>query len=84
MWALPCISKKAKNILRYPRLMVGLHYLKRAYDENDESMVACLLENSYWQYFCGREYLSISAGRSDLNEVLAQTNRPEKYGATPQ
>jgi IS5 family transposase len=38
------------------RLMVGLHYLKHAFDESDESVVARLLENPYWQYFCGFEY----------------------------
>lgn len=35
------------------RLMVGLHYLKYAFDESDESVVARWLENPYWQYFCG-------------------------------
>jgi len=35
------------------RLVVGLHYLKHAFDESDESVVARLLENPYWQYFCG-------------------------------
>jgi transposase, IS5 family len=35
------------------RLVVGLHYLKHAYNESDESVVARLLENQYWQYFCG-------------------------------
>ena len=35
------------------RLVVGLHYLKHAYNESDESVVAGLLENPYWQYFCG-------------------------------
>ncbi len=39
------------------RLMVGLHYLKYAFDESDESVVARWLENPYWQYFCGYEYL---------------------------
>jgi IS5 family transposase len=34
-------------------LVVGLHYLKHAYNESDESVVAGLLENPYWQYFCG-------------------------------
>jgi len=38
------------------RLMVGLHYLKNAFDESDESVVDRFLENPYWQYFCGREY----------------------------
>jgi IS5 family transposase len=35
------------------RLVVGLHCLKHAYNESDESVVARLLENPYWQYFCG-------------------------------
>jgi transposase, IS5 family len=35
------------------RLVVGLHYLKHAYNESDESVVGRLLENPYWQYFCG-------------------------------
>jgi len=38
------------------RLLAGLHYLKHAFDESDESVVARLLENPYWQYFCGFEY----------------------------
>ena len=38
------------------RLMVGLHYLKHAYNESDESIVARLLENGYCQYFCGFEF----------------------------
>ena len=39
------------------RLLVGLHYLKYAFDESDESVVARWLENPYWQYFCGYEFL---------------------------
>lgn len=38
------------------RLMVGLHYLKHAYNESDESVVAKWVENPYWQYFCGYEF----------------------------
>lgn len=38
------------------RLMVGLLYLKNAFNESDESVVARFLENPYWQYFCGYEY----------------------------
>jgi IS5 family transposase len=38
------------------RLLVGLHYLKHAFDESDESVVARLLENPYWQCFCGFEF----------------------------
>ena len=39
------------------RLMVGLHYLKHAFNESDESLVARWIENPYWQYFCGFGYL---------------------------
>jgi transposase, IS5 family len=39
------------------RLMVGLHYLKHAFDESDESVVSRWVENPYWQYFCGYEYM---------------------------
>ncbi|MFC1763743.1 IS5 family transposase [Planctomycetota bacterium] len=39
------------------RLMVGLHYLKYTFDESDESVVDRWVENPYWQYFCGYEYL---------------------------
>lgn len=35
------------------RLMIGLHYLKHAFNESDESVVARCVENPYWQYFCG-------------------------------
>jgi IS5 family transposase len=35
------------------RLLVGLHYLKHAFSESDESLVARWVENPYWQYFCG-------------------------------
>jgi len=38
------------------RLMVGLHYLKYAFDESDESVVERFLENPYWQYFCGLDF----------------------------
>src|SRR3990167_5523976 len=38
------------------RLVVGLHYLKYTFSESDESVVDRLLENPYWQYFCGFEY----------------------------
>ena len=38
------------------RLMVGLHYLKYAFDESDESVVERLMENPYWQYFCGFDF----------------------------
>jgi transposase, IS5 family len=39
------------------RLMVGLVYLKHAFDESDESVVARWVENPYWQFFCGCAYM---------------------------
>jgi IS5 family transposase len=42
------------------RLMVGLHYLKYAFEESDESVVYRFVENPYWQYFCGHEYFQTS------------------------
>ena len=38
------------------RLMVGLHYLKAAYNVSDEGVVEAFLENPYWQYFLGYEF----------------------------
>ncbi|GLI37496.1 hypothetical protein GHYDROH2_09970 [Geobacter hydrogenophilus] len=38
------------------RLLVGLHYLKHAYNVSDETAVAQFIENGYWQYFCGFEH----------------------------
>ena len=35
------------------RLMVGLQYLKYAFDESDESLLDRWIENPYGQYFCG-------------------------------
>lgn len=39
------------------RLMVGLHYLKHAFDESDESVIDRWVENPYWQSFCGYQYM---------------------------
>ena len=39
------------------RLLAGLHYLKYAFNESDESVVERWVENPYWQYFCGYEFL---------------------------
>ena len=43
------------------RLMVGLHYLKFAFDESDESVVERWIENPYWQYFCGFTHMQHDA-----------------------
>ena len=49
----PDIGAPAKAI----RLMVGLHDLKYAFDESDESVAARWVENPYWQYFCGYTHM---------------------------
>ncbi len=49
----PDIGAPAKAI----RLMVGLQYLKYAFNESDESVVARWTENPYWQYFCGYTHM---------------------------
>lgn len=43
------------------RLMVGLQYLKFAFNESDESVVDRWVENPYWQYFCGFTHLQHEA-----------------------
>jgi transposase, IS5 family len=39
------------------RLMVGLSYLKHTYNLSDEQVCARWVENPYWQFFCGFDYL---------------------------
>jgi IS5 family transposase len=38
------------------RLMVALHYLKYTHNLSDEEVVACWIENPYWQYFSGMKW----------------------------
>ncbi|MEZ2355061.1 transposase, partial [Caballeronia sp. RCC_10] len=38
------------------RLMVGLLYLKHAYNESDESVCERWAQDVYFQYFCGEDY----------------------------
>ncbi len=38
------------------RLLVGLHYLKHAYDCSDDEVVERWAENPYWQFFTGEEF----------------------------
>lgn len=38
------------------RLMVGLHYLKHAFNFSDEDACDQFRQNPYWQYFCGLEF----------------------------
>ncbi|MCC6220265.1 MAG: transposase [Deltaproteobacteria bacterium] len=39
-----------------PRLMLGLHYLRRLYGLNDQQLVDRWEHDPYWQYFCGSKY----------------------------
>lgn len=69
------------------RLVVGLLYLKHAYNLSDEEVCARWLENPYWQHFCGEVYLQITLpgdpssltsfrqrlGEAGVEELLAQT-----------
>ena len=48
-----CYSEDLGAPAKATRLMVGLQYLKYAFDESDESLVERWVENPYWQYFCG-------------------------------
>jgi IS5 family transposase len=43
------------------RLLVGLHYLKHAFNESDESLLERWVENPYWQYFCGYDTMQHEA-----------------------
>lgn len=38
------------------RLMVGLHYLKHAFNLSDEPVCERWVENPYWQLFSGEQY----------------------------
>jgi IS5 family transposase len=39
------------------RLMVGLTYLKHTYNLSDDQVCERWVENPYWQFFCGFDYL---------------------------
>jgi len=56
------------------RLMAGLHYLKYTFNESDESVVERLLENPYWQYFCGFEHFQHQI-RHDPSSMVHWRNR---------
>ncbi len=63
------------------RLMVGLLYLKHAFDESDESVVARWVENPYWQFFCGCSvHAARIANRSFELEPLAKAGRRRAAG----
>ncbi len=45
------------------RLLIGLHYLKYAFNESYESVVERWVENPYWQYFCGYNSVTIASNQ---------------------
>ncbi|SIT38641.1 Mobile element protein [Paraburkholderia ribeironis] len=69
------------------RLMVGLLYLKHAYNESDESVCERWAQDVYFQFFCGEEYfqpclpcdptnlvrLRQALGEAGVEELLATT-----------
>jgi len=69
------------------RLIVGLFFLKAMYKTSDEDIPKRWVENPYWQYFCGEQYMqhkfpidpsSLSKWRKrlkevDLEKLLAET-----------
>lgn len=77
------VGAPAKSI----RLLVGLHYLKHAFNESDESLLERWIENPYWQYFCGFETMQHElplhptsltkwrqrVGAEKLSELLSET-----------
>jgi transposase, IS5 family len=42
------------------RLMVGLCYLQHTFALSDQAVVERWVENPYWQYFCGFDYLQLA------------------------
>jgi len=53
----PCYADELGRPGVNTRLMVGLMYLKHTFNESDESLVARWVENPYWQFFCGCQYM---------------------------
>ncbi len=69
------------------RMIIGLLYLKHAYNHSDEQVCARWLENPYWQFFCGEVFFQTRfpcdpssltrfrqrLGEAGVEELLAQT-----------
>ncbi len=52
-----CYKEGAGQPPKPIRLMVGLLMLQHMFKMSDEKVVTCWVENPYWQYFCGYDYL---------------------------
>jgi IS5 family transposase len=53
----PLYHERAGRPGKPTRLMVGLTYLKHTYNLSDEAVCERWVENPYWQFFCGFDYL---------------------------
>ena len=52
-----CYAKEIGRPGLNTRVMVGLLYLKEAFNQSDESLMSLWVENPYWQAFCGFQYM---------------------------
>jgi IS5 family transposase len=65
------------------RLMAGLAILKHSYDLSDEALCDRWVENPYFQYFCGEEFLQhmLVFDRSSLTRWRQRMGGREASGA---
>ena len=56
----PLYHERAGRPGKPTRLMVGLTYLKHTYNLSDEAVCERWVENPYWQFFCGFDYLQLA------------------------
>ena len=56
-----CYAKEIGRPGINTRVMVGLLYLKEAFNQSDESLMNLWVENPYWQAFCGFQYMQHNA-----------------------
>jgi len=52
-----CYSENTSRVPRPIRLMVGLVMLQNMFNLSDKAVVQNWIENPYWQFFCGFDYL---------------------------
>ncbi len=56
----PLYSKRGRPAIAV-RTIVGMLFLKRMFNESDESVIQRWIENPYWQYFTGEVYFQTRA-----------------------
>ena len=64
---LPFYCEDSGRPAKMIRLLVGLHYLKHAFNESDESVLLRWVENPYWQCFCGFDTFQTATPVVDSN-----------------